>query len=60
MNTDVAAPVIAGVDGSPAGYRAAIWAALEAKSSGQPLLLPAVNTWPSYLGTPWGGAGWDL
>lgn len=60
MNTEVAAPVIAGVDGSPAGYRAAVWAAVEAKSSGRQLLLLAVNTWPTYLGTPWGGVGWDL
>jgi nucleotide-binding universal stress UspA family protein len=60
MTIDSAAPVIVGVDGSPAGYRSAVWAAREAQIRGRQLLLLAVNTWPSYIGTPWGGNEWDV
>jgi hypothetical protein len=41
MTTDSATPVIAGVDGSPAGYRAATWAAGEAHARGRELMLLA-------------------
>ena len=60
MIIDSAAPVLAGVDGSPAGYRAAAWAAQEAGLRGRALLLVSVSTWPSYIGTPWGGDDWDV
>ncbi len=59
MTMDSAGPVIAGVDGSPAGYQAATWAAREAWMRGRRLLLLAVNTWPSYLAMPFGGRAWD-
>jgi nucleotide-binding universal stress UspA family protein len=56
MSIDAVAPVIAGVDGSPAGYRAADWAAREAQSQGRALVLLSVNTWPSCIGAAWLGA----
>lgn len=60
MTTDSAAPVIAGVDGSPAGYRAAVWSAQEANSRGRQLVLLSVNTWPFFVEAPWGGSlNWD-
>jgi nucleotide-binding universal stress UspA family protein len=61
MTIDSAAPVIAGVDGSPGGYRAAVWAAQAAQLRSRPLVLLSVNTWPSYLEVPWGGGqNWDV
>jgi nucleotide-binding universal stress UspA family protein len=62
MAIDSAAPVIAGVDGSPAGYEAAVWAADEARIHGCRLVLVSVNAWPSYLATVAraGSPGWDV
>lgn len=55
------APVIAGVDGSPAAFRAATWAAHEARLRGRRLHLLYVNTWPAYLNASWPGlTGWDV
>lgn len=61
MTTDRSGPVIAGVDGSPAGYRAAVWAGQEAQSRGRPVVLLSVNTWPAFVEAPWGGGQrWDI
>lgn len=50
MHTEPAAPVIAGIDGSPASESAALWAAQEAASRNVPLrLIYVVN---SVLGQP--------
>ena len=43
--TRVDAPVLAGVDGSPAAFRAVSWAAHEARLQGRRLHLLYVNTW---------------
>jgi nucleotide-binding universal stress UspA family protein len=59
MTIESAASVIAGIDGSPAGHQAAVWAAREAQLRGRQLLLLAVNAWPSYVETPWIGSDWD-
>jgi nucleotide-binding universal stress UspA family protein len=59
--TVVDAPVMAGVDGSPASFRAVTWAAHEAELRHRPLHLLYVNTWPTYVTANWPGlTGWDV
>jgi nucleotide-binding universal stress UspA family protein len=59
--TRLDAPVLAGVDGSPAAFRAATWAAHEARLRGRRLHLLYVNTWPAYMNANWPGlTGWDV
>jgi len=58
--TRVDAPVLAGVDGSPAAFRAVSWAAHEARLQGRRLHLLYVNTWQGYMNANWPGlTGWD-
>jgi nucleotide-binding universal stress UspA family protein len=55
------APVLAGVDGSPAAFRAVSWAAREAALRHRRLSLLYVNTWPTYMTATWPGlTGWDV
>jgi nucleotide-binding universal stress UspA family protein len=55
------APVLVGVDGSPASFRAVTWAAHEAELRRRRLHLLYVNTWPTYLTANWPGlTGWDV
>jgi nucleotide-binding universal stress UspA family protein len=55
------APVLAGVDGSPAAFRAVTWAAREAALRHRRLSLLYVNTWPTYMTATWPGlTGWDV
>jgi len=59
--TRLDAPVLAGVDGSPAAFRAVSWAAHEARLRGRRLHLLYVNTWPAYMNANWPGlTGWDV
>jgi nucleotide-binding universal stress UspA family protein len=59
MTTDRESTVVAGIDGSPAGSRAAVWAAAAARRRGQRLVLLSVNSWPS-VDARQSGPGWDV